>query len=72
MLITNKTVISFKIPDEYQLLERFKAQHPDWIESVTTQYVGYVKQETYAVETRPDSDLIVSPLLKEGRKCERS
>ena len=68
MLITTKTVISFRIPDEYQLLERFKAQHPDWIESDTTQYVGFVRQETYAVETKPDSDLIVSPLLKEGRK----
>lgn len=56
MLITNKTVISFRIPDEYQAAERFKEQNPDWTEDVTTQYIGFVKQETYAVET------------KEGRK----
>lgn len=68
MLITTKAIISFHIPDEYQLLERFKAKHPDWIESDTTQYVGFEWQETYAIETKPDSDLIVSPLLKEGRK----
>lgn len=69
MLITNKTVISFHIPDEYHAAEKFKADNPDWVESVTTQYVGYIKQETYSVETmEEDSDLIVSPLLKEGRK----
>lgn len=72
MLITNKTVISFRIPDEYQAAEKFKADNPDWTESVTSQYVGFVRQETYAVETKEDSDLIVSPLLREGRKCERS
>ena len=54
MLITTKTVISFRIPDEYQAAERFKAQHPDWIESETTQYVGFVKESTYAVETREE------------------
>ena len=68
MLITTKTVISFKVPEEYQAAERFKANNPDWIESVTSQYVGFVKESTYAVETKPNSDLIVSPLLKEGRK----
>ena len=57
MLITNKTVISFRIPDEYQAAERFKANNPDWVESETTQYVGFVRQETYAVETKTeDSD----------------
>ena len=69
MLITNKTVISFHIPDEYQAAEKFKANNPDWVESVTSQYVGFEWQETYEVEIKPDSDLIVSPLLKEGRKC---
>ena len=55
MIITTKTVISFRIPDEYQTAERFKAQHPDWIESVTSQFVGFVKQETYAVKTKEDN-----------------
>ena len=56
MLITNKTVISFHIPDEYQAAEQFKEQNPDWTENVTTQYVGYIKQETYAVETKEDTE----------------
>lgn len=54
MLITTKTVISFHIPDEYQAAERFKEQNPDWVESETTQYVGFVRQETYAVETKEE------------------
>lgn len=56
MIITTKTVISFKVPDEYQAAEKFKANNPDWVESVTTQYVGFIKQETYAVETKEDSE----------------
>ena len=56
MLITTKTVISFRIPEEYQADEKFKEQNPDWTENVTTQYIGFVKQETYAVETKEDSE----------------
>lgn len=61
MLITTKTVISFRIPDECQAAVKFKADNPDWIESETTQYVGFIKQETYAVETR-----------EEDSECEKS
>ena len=54
MLITTKTVISFRIPDEYQAAERFKADNHDWVETVTSQYIGFVKQETYAVEAKEE------------------
>ena len=56
MLITTKTVISFRIPDEYKMAVKFKADNPDWVESVTSQYIGFVKQETYAVETKEDTE----------------
>ena len=56
MLITNKTVISFRIPDEYKMAVKFKADNPDWVESVTTQYVWFVRQEAYSVEMREDSE----------------
>ena len=55
MLITNKTVISFRIPEEYTAAERFKEQNPDWTENVTSQYIGFIKQETYAVEAKEES-----------------
>jgi len=54
MLITNKTVISFKIPDEYQAAVKFKEQNPDWVETVTSQYIGFVKESTYAVEAKEE------------------
>lgn len=54
MLITTKTVISFRIPDEYQAAEKFKANNPDWVESVASQYIGFVRQETYAVEAKEE------------------
>ena len=60
MLITNKTVISFRIPDEYKMAVKFKANNPDWVESVTSQYIGFVKQETYSVET-----------MEEDSECEK-
>ena len=56
MLITTKTVISFRVPDEYQAAERFKADNPDWVMSETTQYIGYIKQETYAMTMEEDSE----------------
>ena len=56
MLITTKTVISFHIPDEYPAAENFKEQNPDWTENVTTQYIGFVKESTYAVEAKEDSE----------------
>ena len=56
MLITTKTVISFHIPDEYQAAEKFKADNQDWVESETTQYIGYAKESTYAVEAKEDSE----------------
>lgn len=60
MLITTKTVISFRIPEEYQAAEKFKANNPDWVETVTSQYVGFVRQETYAVKT-----------MEEDSECEK-
>ena len=54
MLITTKTVISFRIPEEYQAAERFKANNPDWTENVTSQYIGFVKESTYAVEAKEE------------------
>jgi len=54
MLITTKTVISFKVPDECQAAEKFKADNPDWVESVTSQYIGFVKESTYAVEAKEE------------------
>lgn len=52
MIITNKTIVSFVIPEEYELAEKFKAQHPNWVEIVTSVAIGYKKEDTYAVDMR--------------------
>lgn len=59
MLITTKTVISFRIPDEYKMAVKFKADNHDWVESVTSQYIGFVRQETYSVETMEEEGRVV-------------
>ncbi len=56
MIITNKTIISFAIPEEYELAEKFKAQHPDWAEIVTSIAIGYKKEEVYATHLQEDSE----------------
>ena len=55
-MITTKTMISFHIPDEYVLSEKFAAQHPDWSESVASAWIGFTKQETYAVDVKGEKE----------------
>lgn len=54
MMISTQTVISFHIPDEYNLACAFKAQHTDWIEAISTNYIGYIKRDTYAVDAKEE------------------
>ena len=56
MMVTTKITISFRIPNEYILAQKFAAQHPDWIETVTSQWVGYTRQDTYAVDTKEEGE----------------
>ena len=56
MIITNKTIISFAIPEEYELAEKFKAQHPDWVEIISSCVIGFKKEDTYAIDMREDSE----------------
>ena len=55
MMVTTKTTISFYVPDEYVLSEKFKAQHPDWIEGCTSTWISFTKQDTYAVDVKERS-----------------
>jgi hypothetical protein len=54
MMITTKTTISFSIPDEYILAQRFAVQHPDWIEVTASTYIGYTRQDTYAIDLKEE------------------
>ena len=52
MIITNKVVVTFPVPEEYELAEKFKTQHPDWVEIVSSVAIGFKKEYTYAVDMR--------------------
>lgn len=54
MMVTTKITISFSIPDEYILAQRFAAQHPGWIEVTASAYIGYTRQDTYAVDVKEE------------------
>lgn len=56
MMVTTKTTVTFHIPNEYAVAQRFVAQHPDWIEHCGTGYVGYTKQDTYAVAVKEEGE----------------
>ena len=56
MVVTNKTTITFFIPREYDLAEKFKAQHPDWTESCGSGFIGFKRQDTYAIEPNKEGD----------------
>ena len=53
MLITTKTIVAFKMPEEYDKCQRFcetDAWKEDWAETVTPGFVTYSKSATYQVE----------------------
>lgn len=52
MIITNNTTISFRIHDECLLSEKFKVQHPDWVEHCASDWISFTKQKTYAVDVK--------------------
>lgn len=54
MTIATKTVISFKLPEEYALSQRFKDQHPDWVESFVSSFIIFKKIDTYSVNVKEE------------------
>ena len=56
MVVTNKTTITFFIPREYDLAEKFKEQHPDWSESCGSGFIGFKRQDTYAIDLKKEGE----------------
>lgn len=51
-MVTTKTTITFHLPDEYVLALKFSAQHPDWVEQCDSMYIGFTKQNMYAIDVK--------------------
>lgn len=55
MIITQKTIVSFVMPDEYQEQEKFKADHPDWKEYISTVMCSYEYVQTFTAKENKDA-----------------
>lgn len=56
MTTTVEVTIGYKIPDEYDRAEQFKAENPDWSRIDTTQYIYFTKKTFYVMESEEDHD----------------
>ena len=53
MILISKTIIAFKMPDEYQHMVQYEKENPDWRKMAEdTFYVSFVKEHTYSVELK--------------------
>ena len=47
MIITTKTTVAFKPPNEYEKAMKFKKEHQDWTETLDTNIWRYENVQTY-------------------------
>lgn len=50
MIVTTKTTISFKMPDEYKQMAMYGKENPDWKKKESTLFTSYIKEQFYSVE----------------------
>ena len=54
MIIKTETVISFWMPEEFNLQQKFIESNPDWIESsISTKMISY-KHANFYMSEKPD------------------
>ena len=56
MIVTTKTTVGFKMPEEYKQALKFGEEHKDWIKSEDTMYIAYKNEKTYSVELKEDGE----------------
>ena len=54
MLIKTRTDIGFEISKEYEVMTRFKKDHPDFRKSETGRMIWYSKEELYCADGGPE------------------
>ena len=65
MMITNKTVIGFKVPDDYKEEQAFISFNDmsEWVQNATSGWVYYTKQNTYFSKMKEnDNDAAIREL----------
>ena len=51
MIITRRTTVAFKLPEEWRGQRLFEKDHADWEKDEDTQYAYYTDEHTYHVKT---------------------
>jgi len=49
MLITEKTAVTFRLPKEKELMEKFMADNPDWYYEVISNQVTFKRTQMFEV-----------------------
>lgn len=52
MILISKTIIAFKMPDEYQQMVQYEKENPDWKRTEDISYVSFIKEHAYSVELK--------------------
>ena len=56
MMITTKTIVGFKVPDDYEQ-EQYFIKHNnmnEWIQSSTSGWISYIKEKTVEVKNEKE------------------
>ena len=54
MFITEKTVVTFILPKEKDLMEKFMADNPDWYYDVTSNQVTFKRTQMFEIGRKDD------------------
>ena len=49
MKCTIKSTLFFRIPEEYEIAQRYKSRHPDMQDESTSEFVILTKERTYVM-----------------------
>lgn len=56
MKCTIKSTLYFRIPEEYEIAQSYKARHPEVQDESTSEYVILTRETTYAMTMEEDSE----------------
>ncbi len=52
MYVTNRTVITFELPNEWEEAQKFAEEHPTWQRSEDTQWINYSSEDHYRADVK--------------------
>ena len=56
MFIINKIAVGFVVPDEIELAEKFRSDHPDWYEECISNCICFRKEDNVSYGIHRDDE----------------